>query len=115
MVFVANTTQLSNRKHIAFYNCVVNSEVLVSPGADMTNFTVDPEEQLANCKAYERYWRDINPSCETNVLPSFEDVTHWFVKEKSGSHVQALVCGSLHLVGAAMATLHVTANNLYDS
>jgi len=83
---------------------------------DTINFTVNAEEQLANCKTYEQYWRNISGSSETAVLPSAEDAIHWLndYRERSSLHVQVLVCGSLHLVGAAMATLHLTANDLCE-
>ena len=82
----------------------------------MTNLTVDSEEQLSKCKDYEQYWKNINSSSETAVLPSVEDATQWLssYRETSGLHLQALVCGSLHLVGAVMATLNLTADNLYE-
>ena len=82
----------------------------------MTNFTVDSEEQLANCNNYEQYWKKVDYSGETVVLRSVEDATQWLnsYRETSGLHLQILVCGSLHLVGAVMATLNLTANNLYE-
>lgn len=82
--------------------------------ADMTNFTVDSEEQLARCKGYQQYWKDLNSSSETTVLPSVEDAMQWIDSygERSGTHVQVLVCGSLHLVGVVMATLKLTVDNL---
>lgn len=84
---------------------------------DMTNYTVNPEEQLANCTNYERHWKEITSSSEIAALPSVEDATQWVndYMERSGLHLQVLVCGSLHLVGAVMATLNVTADNLYES
>ena len=83
----------------------------------MTNHTVNPEEQFDNCKNYEQHWKEIASSSETMALPSVEDATQWLndYREKSGLHLQVLVCGSLHLVGAVMATLSVTADNLYES
>ena len=80
----------------------------------MVNFTVDSEEQLAKCNEYEQYWKNINSTTETAILPSVEEAAQWLSSsgERSGVHLQVLVCGSLHLVGAVMATLNLTADNL---
>ena len=82
----------------------------------MTNFTVDTEEQLNNCKEYEQHWKNINSRGETVIHPSVEEATQWLssYREREGLHLQVLVCGSLHLVGAVMATLNLTADNLYE-
>lgn len=83
----------------------------------MTNFTTDFQEQFTRCKDYEQYWRDKSTLSETIVLPSVRDAAQWLgsYKERTGLHVQVLVCGSLHLVGAVMATLNLTADNLHEA
>ena len=98
------------------YSCQGNHIVLFT--TDMTNYIVNPEEQFAKCKSYEENWKDATPSCETAALRSVEDAVQWLndYRERSPElHLQVLVCGSLHLVGAVMATLSITADNLYES
>lgn len=98
------------------YSCHGNRTVLFT--TDMTNYTVNPEEQFDKCKSYEENWKDTTPSCETAALRSVEDAVQWLndYRERSPElHLQVLVCGSLHLVGAVMATLSITADNLYES
>lgn len=82
----------------------------------MTNYAVDAEEQLNNCKQYQQHWKNIHSSGETVVLPSVEEATQWLgsYRDREGLHLQVLTCGSLHLVGAVMATLNLTADNLYE-
>ena len=83
---------------------------------DMALLTVDTEEQLAKYNEYEQYWKNISPSTETAILPSVEDTARWLSSsmERSGLHLQVLVCGSVSLVGVVMATLNLTADNLYE-
>ena len=81
----------------------------------MANLTVDTAEQLAKCNEYEQQWKNISPSTETAVLPSVKDTAQWLnrSRERSGVHLQVLVCGSVSLVGVVMASLNLTADDLY--
>ena len=76
---------------------------------------METEEQLAKCYEYEQYWKNISSSTETAVLPSVEDTAQWLSssRERSGAHLQVLVCGSVRLVGVVMASLNLTTDDLY--
>ena len=60
-----------------FVETLVESNHIVWFTTDMTNHTVNPEEQFDNCKNYEQHWKEIASSSETMAFPSVEDATQW--------------------------------------
>ena len=79
---------------------------------------------MKRCHDNEAAWRKLvigqngsseEPSCVTAVLPSINDALVWvegLSLSKTDFHVQLLLTGSLHLVGAALRTLGYTVDDV---
>jgi len=83
----------------------------------MTNLTVTPAEQLQRCKDNEQIWREVHPSSQSTTVRSVNDAVDWIntmTAREGTNHLQVLVCGSLHLVGAVMTSLDITNDYMYE-
>lgn len=90
---------------------------------DQTLVSSTPSTVMKRCHDNEAAWRKLmidqggssESSCVTAVLPSVNDALVWVeglsLSEK-GSHIQLLLTGSLHLVGAALRTLGYTVDDV---
>ncbi len=89
--------------------------------ADQTNFKVSTENILARCHDNALLWKQLhNDSSDASslakeplVFNSISDAINWVGGATSNNcHLQVLVCGSLYLVGGALASLGYNTDTL---
>jgi len=83
---------------------------------DTMNFTISTKEQLDRCQYNQQCWMEVQPSCQTTSLQSVSEAVNWINKmtTQRTNHIQVLVCGSLHLIGAVMTSLDITNDHMYS-
>ncbi|KAB8302804.1 hypothetical protein EYC80_006149 [Monilinia laxa] len=94
--------------HVIF--CTTSIQKENASKKDFVNLSYDPKSisELTMQKAFAEKWRslDSNPNTDVKVLPSVEDAFE-YVRSLStdDAHAQALITGSVHLVGRALGSL----------
>ena len=83
---------------------------------DTTNRTITTKQQLERCHYNQQCWKTIHPTSQTISLRSVSDAVNQIneMTIEGTNHVQVLVCGSLHLVGAVMTSLDITNDHIYS-
>ncbi|KAJ4290783.1 Folylpolyglutamate synthetase [Collariella sp. IMI 366227] len=76
---------------------------------DFVNRQIDPEEieKMTQQRAFAEKWKTLDPSANIMLIPSIEEAinTARGLAKEDGPKVQALITGSLHLVGGALGIL----------
>ncbi|KAJ8070391.1 hypothetical protein OCU04_000767 [Sclerotinia nivalis] len=94
--------------HVIF--CTTSIQKENASKKDFVNLSYDPKSisELTMQKAFAEKWRslDSSPDTDVQVLPSVEDAFE-YVRSLStdDAHAQALITGSVHLVGRALGSL----------
>ena len=90
---------------------------------DQSNYAITLEGQLQRCHNNAALWKELNDSGhhtgmttfinEPSVFESISEAIDWVDRNKSSNtHIQVLVCGSLHLVGGVMKVLGCTTDTI---
>ena len=92
---------------------------------DQTNFKVCTEDLHQRCLDNALLWKRLHdhpdtPSVrnEPRIFTSISDAINWVggvASNDKSTHVQVLVCGSLHLVGGVLASLGYNTDTLLQS
>ncbi|EDO01824.1 hypothetical protein SS1G_04299 [Sclerotinia sclerotiorum 1980 UF-70] len=109
VIFCTTSIQKENASKTGNSASPTPTEHLLIP-PDFVNLSYDPKSisELTMQKAFAEKWRslDSNPDTDVQVLPSVDDALE-YVRSLStdDAHPQALITGSLHLVGRALGNL----------
>ncbi|KAI0109211.1 tetrahydrofolylpolyglutamate synthase [Nemania sp. FL0031] len=96
-------------EHVIFCTNVTHAETGYK--RDFVNYQYDPEaiKALTAQHGFAKKWADLDPKANVTVMPTIEDAINHVrglgASVGEGQTVQALITGSLHLVGGALAIL----------
>ncbi|XP_065917696.1 folylpolyglutamate synthase, mitochondrial-like isoform X2 [Dysidea avara] len=102
--------------HAIFCPNIINTDPASNTQQDTTNRTITTKQQLERCHYNQQCWKTIHPTSQTISLRSVSDAVNQIneMTIEGTNHVQVLVCGSLHLVGAVMTSLDITNDHIYS-